>query len=81
MQRLRSLFLVLGAVQQEWEESKKILNLLADTVNTVTPFLVEGMLNVQDGGEAVRWLTPGKIMRRKLLSFFHKRDVFSPLGL
>ena len=43
-----------------WEESKKILNLLADNVETVTPFLVEGMLNVKEGGEAVRWLTPGK---------------------
>ena len=64
-----------------WEQSKKILNLLADTVETVTPFLVEGMLNAQEGGAAVRWLTPGKVIRRKLLSFFRKRDVFTPLGL
>ena len=64
-----------------WEESKKILNLLADTVETVTPFLVEGMLNVKEGGEAIRWLTPRKVMARKLMSYFHKRDVFTPLGL
>jgi short-subunit dehydrogenase len=64
-----------------WEESKKILNLLADTVDTVTPFLVDGMLNVTEGGEAVRWLTPRKIIGRKLKSYFRKRDVFSPLGL
>jgi len=64
-----------------WEQSKKILNLLADTVDTVTPFLVDGMLNVKEGGEAVRWLTPGKIMRRKIFSYFKKRDVFTPLGL
>lgn len=64
-----------------WEQSKKILNLLADTVETVTPFLVEGMLNVKEGGEAVRWLTPGKIIRRKLQSLYKKRDVFTPLGL
>ena len=64
-----------------WEESKKILNLLADTVETVTPWLVEGMLNVQEGGEAVRWLTPRKIIRRKLKSYFKQRDVFTPLGL
>jgi len=63
-----------------WEQSKKILNLLADTVETVTPFLVEGMLAVKEGGEAVRWLTPGKIIRRKLMSYFRKRDVFTPLG-
>ena len=64
-----------------WEESKKILNLLADKVETVTPFLVDGMLQVKEGGEAVRWLTPGKIMRRKFFSFFKKRDIFTPLGL
>jgi len=64
-----------------WEASKKILNLLADTVETVTPFLVEGMLQAEKGGEAVRWLTPGKIIRRKLMSYFKKRDVFTPLGL
>ena len=63
-----------------WEQSKKILNLLADTVETVTPFLVEGMLAVKEGGEAVRWLTPGKIIKRKLMSYFRKRDVFTPLG-
>jgi short-subunit dehydrogenase len=64
-----------------WEEAKKILNLLADTVETVTPFLVEGMLSVKEGGEAVRWLTPRKIMGRKLMSYFKKRDIFTPLGL
>jgi len=64
-----------------WEEAKKILNLLADTVETVTPFLVDGMLKVKEGGEAVRWLTPGKIMRRKFFSYFKKRDIFTPLGL
>ncbi|MGI9289654.1 MAG: SDR family NAD(P)-dependent oxidoreductase, partial [Gammaproteobacteria bacterium] len=64
-----------------WEQSKKILNLLADRVETVTPFLVEGMLKVEKGGEAVRWLTPRKIIGRKLLSYFRKRDVFTPLGL
>jgi len=63
-----------------WEQSKKILNLLADTVETVTPFLVEGMLQVKEGGEAVRWLTPKKIIMRKLQSYFRKRDVFTPLG-
>ena len=66
---------------EAWEQSKKILNLLADTVDTVTPFLVEGMLAAKEGGEAVRWLTPKKIIGRKLMSYFRKRDVFSPLGL
>jgi len=64
-----------------WQEAKKILNLLADTVETVTPFLVEGMLNAKEGGDAVRWLTPRKVIRRKLMSYVKKRDVFTPLGL
>ena len=64
-----------------WQEAKKILNLLADTVETVTPYLVEGILNVQKSGEAVRWLTPKRIRQRKLESLFKKRDIFTPLGL
>jgi short-subunit dehydrogenase len=66
---------------EQWEQAKKILNLLADTVETVTPFLVEGMLNAEKGGDAVRWLTPKKIIGRKLASYFSKRDIFTPLGL
>lgn len=65
-----------------WQQSRKILNILADTVETVTPFLVEGMLeNHGRHGAAVRWLTPGKIRRRFLMNVFRKRDVFGPLGL
>jgi len=63
-----------------WERSKKILNILADTVETVTPFLVEGMLKANNNGAAVRWLTPGKVRRRFATSLFRKRDIFGPLG-
>ncbi len=63
-----------------WEQSKKILNILADTVETVTPFLVEGMLNARKSGAAVRWLTNGKVRWRFFRSLFVKRDVFGPLG-
>jgi short-subunit dehydrogenase len=64
-----------------WEQVKKIMNILADTVETVTPFLVEGMLNNHENGDAVRWLTRGKVMRRFFMSRFRKRDIFTPLGL
>jgi len=63
-----------------WEQSKKILNILADRVETVTPFLVEGMLAADKNGAAVRWLTPGKVRWRFFSSLFRKRDVFGPLG-
>jgi short-subunit dehydrogenase len=66
---------------ERWEQAKKILNVLADTVETVTPFLVEGMLKAEKNGEAVRWLTRGKVMRRFFMSRFRKRDIFTPLGL
>jgi NAD(P)-dependent dehydrogenase (short-subunit alcohol dehydrogenase family) len=67
---------------EHWEKSKKILNILADTVETVTPFLVAGMLaNHGRNGAAVRWLTNGKVRMRFLMSIFRRRDVFGPLGL
>jgi len=66
---------------ERWEQNKKILNVLADTVETVTPFLVEGMLAAEKHGTAVRWLTPGRIRMRFLMNLFRKRDVFGPLGL
>lgn len=65
----------------DWEKSKKVLNILADTVETVTPYLVDGVLAAENNGDAVRWLTGGKVMRRFLLAKFKKpRDLFSHLG-
>lgn len=64
-----------------WERSKKILNILADRVETVTPFLVEGILAARKSGTAVRWLTPRRIWGRFLKSpFSGRRDLFTPLG-
>ena len=66
---------------ENWQRSKKILNILADTVETVTPFLVAGMLaNHGKNGAAVRWLTNGKVRVRFLMSIFRRRDLFGPLG-
>ncbi len=66
---------------KNWERSKKILNILADTVETVTPYLVEGMLREHGKhGAAVRWLTSAKVQGRFLMSIFRKRDVFGPIG-
>lgn len=66
---------------ERWEQTKKILNILADTVETVTPFLVEGMLKSTKNGDAIRWLTPGKVRWRFFSNLFRKRDIFTPLGL
>ena len=67
---------------KDWERSKKILHILADTVETVTPYLVAGMLAKHGkNGAAVRWLSNGKVRRRFFMSIFRRRDVFGPLGL
>jgi len=65
----------------DWERKRKIYNILADTVETVTPFLVEGILATRKNGDAVRWLTTSKVMGRFLTSRFRKRDILTPLGL
>lgn len=63
----------------EWEKSKKIFNILGDKVETVTPYLVEGILKADRSGTKVAWLTTGKAMRRFMTAGFNKRDLFSEL--
>ncbi len=66
----------------DWEKSKKTLNIIADKVETVTPYLVEGALAAEKNGDAVRWLTGPKVLKRFLLSRFTKpRDLFSEFGV
>ena len=61
----------------EWQKAKKILNILGDTVETVTPYLVEGILAADKPGAKVAWLTNGKAFRRCLTAGFNKRDLFA----
>lgn len=65
----------------EWEKSKKIFNILGDKVETVTPFLVEGILKTQKSGAKVVWLTGGKAFSRFLTAGFNKRDLFADIGV
>ena len=58
-----------------------MLSEILDTVETVTPYLIEGILNAKHNDEVVRCLTPWKIRRRKPESLLKKRDVVTPLGL
>ncbi len=71
--------LALGDVEamppQAWESVKKVYNILADRVETVTPFLVEGVLSNTRHGGRVSWLTPSKSAWRFLKSRFIKRDL------
>lgn len=63
----------------EWEKSKKIFNILGDKVETVTPYLVDGILKADRSGARVAWLTTGKAFARFLTAGFNKRDLFSDL--
>ncbi len=61
----------------EWEKSKKIFNILGDTVETVTPYLVDGILKTDKSGAKVAWLTGGKAFMRFMMAGFNKRDLFA----
>ena len=62
---------------EEWEKAKKIFNILGDRVETVTPFLAEGVLKSTRTGSRVVWLTGGKAFARFLTAAFRKRDLFA----
>ena len=65
---------------EEWQKTKKVLNILADTVETVTPYLAEGVLAADKNGAKVAWLTNGKAFKRFMTAAFNKRDVFADAG-
>jgi hypothetical protein len=67
--------------EPDWERKRNIYNILADTTDTVCPWLVDGILNTTKNGDAVRWLTPRKVMGRFLMSRIKKRDILTPLGM
>ena len=65
----------------EWRRAKRLFNILGDTVETVTPHLVDGILKAHRDGARVTWLTGGKAAWRFLTARFRKRDLFAPLGI
>jgi len=70
-----------GKDPSEWESARRIFNILADKVETVTPFLTEKMLKNQKNGARIMWLTPGKAFWRFLTASFSKRDLFQDFDL
>jgi len=61
----------------QWEKSKRILNILGDKVEVVTPWLARAALENTKQGGTVAWLTRGKAAKRFFMSLFVKRDVVS----
>ena len=63
-------------------KSRRLMNNLVDTVETVSPFLVDRILAADRSGLRIRWLTPAKMTRRMLAGMVRKRpDQFTPFGL
>ena len=69
-----------SADPEDWERTKRVFNILADKVETVTPWLVERVLENKKHGAAFQWLTTGKVMWRFLTASFNKRDLFGDEG-
>lgn len=61
---------------EEWERFKRILNILAERVETVTPWLAERVLANTKNGVTISWLTRRKALSRFLMAPFRKRRLF-----
>lgn len=64
-----------GQDHERWERSKRIMNLLGDKVETVTPWLAEQALANDKHGAKIQWLTRAKAMRRFLSPAYRKRNI------
>jgi NAD(P)-dependent dehydrogenase (short-subunit alcohol dehydrogenase family) len=60
---------------KDWERTKRVYNILADRVETVTPWLAEKVLANNKAGARVAWLTGGKAAGRFFMSLFRKRQI------
>jgi NAD(P)-dependent dehydrogenase (short-subunit alcohol dehydrogenase family) len=61
---------------EDWEEAKRIFNIIADRVETVTPWLAQRVLDNDKNGACISWTTRWKIMGRFVTAPFRKRDLF-----
>ncbi len=64
---------------QELAQARKIFNILADRVETVTPWLAARILEGGKNGSRVAWLTKPKAMWR-FMTAFRKRQVLDDLN-
>jgi NAD(P)-dependent dehydrogenase (short-subunit alcohol dehydrogenase family) len=69
------------ASEAERQRTLRVYNILADRVETVTPWLAEKVLANDRAGARVAWLTGGKAGRRFLMSLFRKRQVLTEADL
>ena len=60
---------------EEWERVKHIFSILADRVETVTPWLARRVLDNKRNGVRFNWLSRPKLMMRFLTAPFARRNV------
>jgi NADP-dependent 3-hydroxy acid dehydrogenase YdfG len=62
---------------EDWQRTKRVLNILADRVETVTPWLARRVLENEAHGARIAWLTRGKILLRFLTAPFRRRELLA----
>jgi NAD(P)-dependent dehydrogenase (short-subunit alcohol dehydrogenase family) len=60
---------------EDWERAKRVFDVLADRVETVTPWLVDQILTANRHGVRHRWLTLPKLVWRFVTAPFRQRGV------
>ena len=68
-----------AAAPEQVQSQRKMLNILCDHVDEVAPYLVERMLGSTKNGDAIAWLTTGRMTRKFLVP--RKQDVLARYGL
>jgi len=66
---------------EEFDRVKKIFNILADRVETVTPWIAEQVLAAQGNGATITWLTGFTAFGRFMTAPFNKRDLFQDVDV
>ena len=65
----------------KFAKQRRALNILADPVEDVAPWIVEQILAKTQNGAKTVWLTNGKIARRFATASFSTRDILTRYGL
>jgi hypothetical protein len=63
------------------EQARVIFNILADTVETVTPWLVDEILKDTDSGTWIEWMNDEKAQQRFEDDAYLTRDLLSEFSL
>ena len=66
---------------KELEKTKRIFNIIADTVENVTPWLADQILANEKTGVRIKYASALKLLGRFLSAPFSKRDLFANLDL